>query len=132
MSRRKGERSMMVSKFSCEETLRLRHDLWQTLHLHVELIKRPTIRTTLFLNQNGKTITIHSNGQGESIIVEQRRQPFDLILKQIYENKNLLYDVTFIKEIVEFIVHSNEKSLYGPTMINHFKFITTLACWRKT
>jgi hypothetical protein len=65
----------------------------------------------------------HLNGHRESINVEQMKESFDLIIKQVDENKNLLSDVKFIKEIVELLVHSNEKHFCDPSIINHLIFV---------
>ena len=55
--------------------------------------------------------------------VEQVKQSFDLILTKYDENNNSFKDVTSIKEIVQLILHSNEKFFYESDFINHRLFV---------
>ena len=59
----------------------------------------------------------------QSISIENLKQSFDLFVKQIDEDNNLLSNENFLKEIIEFIIRSNEKSFCDSMIINHRIFI---------
>ncbi|CAF0882831.1 unnamed protein product [Rotaria sordida] len=80
---------------------------------------------------------IHLQEQGELMTVEQIKQSFDSIIRKIDENNNLLSDKQLMKAIVELAIHSNEKNLCDPTIINHRVFfilrdyyLNLIQCWR--
>ncbi|CAF1217191.1 unnamed protein product [Rotaria sp. Silwood1] len=65
---------------------------------------------------------IHLQEQGDLMSIEQIKQSFDFIIRKIDENNTLLTDKYLMKEIVELAIHSNEKNLCDPTIINHRVF----------
>lgn len=52
-----------------------------------------------------------------------RVQSFDSFSKQIDENESILSDTKFLKEILEYLIYSNEKFLSDPTILIHRLFV---------
>lgn len=70
-----------------------------------------------------RQIISSSSGHEQLMNIEQIKQSFDSFIKNIDENKDLLSDENFFKEIIEFTINLNEKSICDPTIINHRIFI---------